>query len=295
MKKALTMNLQQFNIDNFIPSLWSGELLVSLKNALVYGQEGVVNRNYQGEISAYGDTVKINSIGTVTVGDYTKNVDIGSPENLSGEQIQLVIDQSKFFNFQVDDIDQAQQHPKVMQQAMREAGYALRNVADLFIATRMYTGSRQDMQMGSDAEPITPTPATAYELLVDLSVKLDEKNVPEEGRFVVVPPWYEGLLLKDDRFVKTGSLPAEDRLANGMIGRAGGFNILKSNNVPHNNGARYKIIAGSPIAFSYAEQINQVEAFRPEQRFADAVKGLHLYGGKLVRPEALAVLTANRA
>jgi len=102
-------------------------------------------------------------------------------------------------------------------------------------------------------------------------------------------------MLKDDRFVKSGTEGSEQRLLNGYIGRAAGFDVLKSNNVPNTNGALYKIIAGHSIAWSYAEQVNQVEAYRPERRFADAVKGLHLYGGKTVRPTALAVLTASKA
>jgi hypothetical protein len=128
---------------------------------------------------------------------------------------------------------------------------------------------------------------------------LDEADVPEQGRFVIVPPWYEGLMLKDDRFIKTGSSAAENRLANGIIGYAAGFIVLKSNNVPKVAAGQgvvenYKIIAGHNIAWSFAEQVNQVEAYRPEKRFADAVKGLHLYGCKVVRPEALAVLSAKR-
>jgi len=94
-----------------------------------------------------------------------------------------------------------------------------------------------------------------------------------------VPPWYEGLMLKDDRFVvKSGVMPAEQRLLNAIVGQAAGFTVLKSNNVPNTAGAKYKIVAGHPMAWSFAEQASQVEAYRPESRFADAVKGLHLYG-----------------
>jgi N4-gp56 family major capsid protein len=294
LKKVFGFNLQQFTLNNFIPTVWSGELLVSLKNALVYGQEGVVNRDYQGEITNYGDTVKINSIGTVTIGDYTKNSAIGEPEVLTDAQRVLIIDQSKFFHFMVDDVDQAQQNPKVMQQAMQEAAYALRNTADLFIANRMVAGVLPASMIGSDTTPKVPTKADAYEFLVDLGVVLDENNIPEEGRWVVIPPWFEALMLKDDRFTHA-TATGDDVIRNGVIGRAAGFTLMKSNNVPNVTGTKYKIIAGHRMAFSYAEQINQVEAYRPEKRFADAVKGLHLYGGKVVRPEGLAVLVASKA
>lgn len=283
-------------INNFIPTVWSARLLQNLQKTLVYGQAAVINRDYEGEIRSYGDTVKINNIGRISVGDYTKNTDMDDPETLTDETRTLVIDQAKYFNFQVDDVDKIQQNPKLMDEAMREAAYALRNAADQFIASH-YTDAYH--QIGNDATPVEPTKNDAYEYLVDLSVKLDEADIPEQGRFVIVPPWYEGLMLKDDRFVKTGSLPAEDRLVNGVIGRAAGFLVLKSNNVPKVAAGQgvvenYKIIAGHNIAWSFAEQVNQVEAYRPEKRFADAVKGLHLYGAKVIKSEALAVLSAKR-
>lgn len=282
------------SIDNFIPEIWSARLLENLTKTLVYGQPTVVNTDYEGEISGLGSVVKINSIGEITVGDYVKNQVIGEPQVLDGTQLTLVIDQSKYFNFLVDDIDKAQQKPKVMDAAMRDAAYRLAEHADRYIAG-LYVGAPAANLIGSDTTPIAPTAETAYEYLVDLGTVLDENNVPRTSRWVVVPPWFYGLLLKDDRFVGNGSDMAGQVLRNGEVGQAAGFTVLVSNNVPNTAGAQYKIMAGSNIAISYAEQINTVEAYRPEKRFADAVKGLHLYGAKLIRPEAIAVLTANRA
>ncbi len=282
------------SIDNFIPEIWSARLLENLTKTLVYGQPTVVNTDYEGEISGLGSVVKINSIGEITVGDYVKNQTIGEPQVLDGTQLTLVIDQSKYFNFLVDDIDKAQQKPKVMDAAMRDAAYRLAEHADRYIAG-LYVGAPAANLIGSDTTPIAPTAETAYEYLVDLGTVLDENNVPRTSRWVVVPPWFYGLLLKDDRFVGNGSDMAGQVLRNGEVGQAAGFTVLVSNNVPNTAGAQYKIMAGSNIAISYAEQINTVEAYRPEKRFADAVKGLHLYGAKLIRPEAIAVLTANRA
>lgn len=282
-------------IDNFIPTIWSARLLQNLQNALVYGQPGVINRDYEGEIREAGNTVKINAIGAVTVGNYTKNTDIAAPETLTDAQLQLVIDQAKFFNFQIDDVDKAQQKPKIMSEAMREAAYALANASDQYIAG-LYTGVDAGNLIGTTAAPKTDldTAGKPYEYLVQLAVLLDEDKVPAAGRWVVVPPWFHGLLLNDQKFVGTGGSNAEATLRNGMVGEAAGFSIIKSNNVPNTTGAKFRIIAGHPMAWSYAEQINGVEAYRPERRFADAVKGLHLYGAKIVRPTALAVLTANR-
>jgi hypothetical protein len=282
-------------INNFIPTVWSAALLENLRSSLVYGQPSVINRDYEGEISAYGDTVKINNIGEVTIGDYTKNTDIGSPEALTDATRTLTINQAKYFNFQVDDVDAAQQNPKVMQGAMSESAYALKKTADTYIAS-LYTEIAAGNTYGSDGTPKVATDASdAYEYLVDLSVILDEADVPEEGRFVVIPAWYHGLLLKDDRFVNNGTAMGDATRMNGMVGEAAGFMVLKSNQVPNTAGAKYKVIAGYPGAWSYAEQVNDVEAYRPEKRFADAVKGLHLYGAKVVRPTGLALMTVSKS
>jgi len=282
-------------IDNFIPQVWSARLLQNLHNALVYGQAGVINRDYEGEIREAGNTVKINAIGSVSVGTYTKNSDMNAPETLTDAQLTLLIDQSKYFNFQIDDVDKAQQKPKVMSEAMREAAYALADTADQYIAG-LYTGADSGNLIGTTAAPKTDLgdAGKAYEYLVQMAVLLDEDKVPAAGRWVIVPPWFHGLLLNDSKFVATGGSNAEATLRNGMIGEAAGFSIIKSNNVPNTTGAKYRIIAGHAMAWSYAEQISSVEAYRPERRFADAMKGLHLYGAKIVRPTCLAVLTANR-
>ena len=284
------------SVVNFIPQVWSGKLLAALDKALVYGQAGIVNRDYEGEIKQAGDTVKINSIGDVTIKSYTRNSDIDAPQELTDAQQMLAITQEKYFNFAIDDVDRAQTKPDVMGESMRRSAYGLRDAADQFIAAK-YTEVPSANMVGTDGSPKTPTANTAgtaaYEYLVDLGVILDNNNVPSEGRFCIVPPWFHGLMQKDDRFVKYGQPPQDAVLTNGFIGRAAGFDIAKSNNVPNTSNTLYKIIAGHPMAFSYAEQIVKVEAFRPERRFSDAVKGLHVYGGKLVRPYAWALLTAN--
>jgi hypothetical protein len=277
---------------NFIPTVWAARLLKALDKALVYGQTGIVNRDYEGEIKQSGDTVKIASIGDVTIGNYTKNTDINTPEILTDAEQSLLIDQAKYFNFYVDKIDQVQQNVNSMDEAMRRAAYKLRDGQDQFIASA-YVDVPAANLIGSDGSPITPTNANAYEYLVDLGVLLDQANVPSEGRFCVVPSWFHARMLKDSRFVSAGTAKTDEVLANGMVGEAAGFRILKSNNVPNTAGIKYKIIAGVDIAYSFAQQITDLETFKPEKRFGDAVKGLSVYGGKLVRPDCWAVLTAN--
>ena len=150
-------------------------------------------------------------------------------------------------------------------------------------------------KIGTVGDPVAPTKDDAYEYLVDLGVLLDEGNVPIDDRFVIVPAWFHGLLLKDDRFVRSGTFRGDARLANGEVGEAAGFRILKSNNVPNTSGAKFKIIAGHRLATSFAEQVLDVQTYKPEKRFGDAVKGLHVYGAKVVRPAALAMLIADRS
>lgn len=284
-------------LTNFIPEIWSARLLQNLHKSLVYGQPGIVNREYEGEIREAGDTVRINAIGPVTVGTYTRNSDLGTPEVLTDAQAVLTITEAKTFHFQVDDLDKVQQRPQVMDEAMREAAYALADTLDQYIAA-MYTEAATANLIGTTASPKTDVLSggtnKSYDYLVDLSVLLDESNVPSAGRWVVVPPWYHGVLLKDSRFVSTGSGQAESRLANAVIGQAAGFTVIKSNNVPNTSAAKYRIIAGHNMAWTMAMQLAKIEAYRPEKRFADAVKGLQLYGAKVIRPQALAVLTANK-
>ena len=214
---------------------------------------------------------------------------------LTDSQQTLLIDQQKYFNFYVDSIDQAQQNVDVLDEAMRHAAWKLRDIADTYIAGLIDTAVTAGSKIGSTVTPEVPTKDNAYEYLVDLGVLLDEANVPLEGRFVVVPAWYHGLLLKDDRFVNTGSRASDRALANGEVGEAAGFSILKSNNVPNSAGTQYKILAGHRIATAYVEQVVDIKTYQPEKRFGDAVKGLHVYGAKVVRPTALACLIANKS
>lgn len=280
---------------NFIPAIWAARLLVALEKALVFGQLGIINRDYEGEIQAYGDSVKIGSIGDPTVGTYTKNTDIADPEVISDADQTLVIDRSKYFNIYIDSIDKAQQNVNSMDEAMRRAGYKLKDEADQFVAAS-YVNVPSGNLVGSDGSPIAVGAANAaYNLLVDLGVKLDEADVPTDGRFVVIPPFFHGFLLKDDRFVKSGTQGGEQRLVNGQVGEAAGFQVLKSNNCPIASSTKYKVIAGHSMAYTFADQIVEVETYKPEKRFGSAVKGLHVYGGRLIRPSAWAVGTVTNA
>lgn len=279
---------------SFIPTVWAARLLTALEKTLVYGQANVANRDYEGEVREAGNTVKIASVGDVTIGTYVKDTDIAAAEILTDSTQTLLIDQQKYFHFFVDSIDRAQQNASVLDEAMRRSAWKLRDAADSYIAGIMHAAVDAGNVIGTDVTPVIPTKDDAYEHLVDLGVLLDEANAPIEGRFVVVPAWFHGLLLKDDRFVRAGTPRSDAMLANGEVGEAAGFTILKSNNVPNTTGAKYKILAGHASATAYVEQVVDVQTYMPEKRFGDAVKGLHVYGAKVIRPTSLAMIIADK-
>lgn len=292
------------SITNFIPTVWAADILKALDTLLVYAAPSIINTDYEGEISAAGDSVRITTLGDVTVKTYTKNSDMDPPEELTDAELTMIIDQSKYFNFQIDDIDRRQALPGLREEAARRAAYGLRKVMDGFIAAK-YTEAGVTAGLGDDTTPLTGFTATntkMHDTLVDIGTKLDDTDTPEDGRFAVLPPWAVGYLEKDPRYSSFGT--SQNRItlengmtmnANGLVGRAAGFDIYKSNQVPNTASAKYKIIAGHPDAWSRAQQILETEAYRPERRFADALKGLHVYGAKVIRPAQLAVATANNA
>jgi hypothetical protein len=281
------------SINNFKPQIWSARLLVAWRKSLVYGGPMVVNRDYEGDIAESGDVVKITSISDPTISDYVPNSTVITPEELTDAQRNLVIDQSKYWAFKVDDVDKRQAKGNVMPEAMSRAAYRLRDVADQYIAG-LYTGVAAGNNLGT-ISVVAATPTDAYDdVLVPLKVTLDDSDVPTEGRYCVVPPWFTGRLLRDDRFISADKAGTTDALRNGFVGRAAGFNIVQSNNTPNPTGDDNVIQAGVNAAISFAEQINKTEAYRPESSFSDAVKGLALYGAKLVRPDGIAIVTASQ-
>ena len=275
------------SIVNFRPEIWSANLLVALRKTLVYSN--LTNRDYEGEITQAGDTVRITSVGRPTISNYVPNSTVINPEQVSDSQRTLVVDQSKYFAFAVDDVDARQAKGNVIPQSINEAAFGFADVIDQYLANTMYTGIQTANQLGAITVNSATTPSDAYDkVLVPLKIQLDLANVPTQGRTVVVRPELHGCLLRDSRFIKVNESGTAEGLRNGMVGRAAGFDIILSNNAPLVTGSQYATIAGNSSAFTFAEQINKTEAYRPQNSFSDAVKGLVLYGGKLVRPDSLA-------
>lgn len=279
----------------FVPEIWSAELLVAVQKSLVFGGPSVVNRDYEGEIAEKGDTVHINSFSDPTISTYTSGTTL-TYEDLHTSDQTLVVDQGKSFSFKVDDIDKRQMAGDLMSKAMQRAGYKLRDGVDQLIEG-LFAGVPSANAVGTVAVT-SASPTAAYDsVLVPLKVKLDEASVSTENRFCVIPPWMHGRLIRDDRFVRadaSGKASGDGVQGNGYVGQAAGFNIMLSNNCSLVTGDDYRVSAGVPDAITLAEQITEVEALRLQATIADAVRGLLLYGAKLVRPEMIATAIASQ-
>lgn len=279
-------------ITTFIPELWAARLAAHLDKSLV--ATAFVNRDYEGQIRQMGDTVHINHLSDLTIGDYTRNTDINSPEELTTTDTALEIDQAKYFNFQIDDVDAAQAAGPLMDSAMQRAAYQIADAIDAFIFRTIDGAVVTKNKIGSLSTPTEITAATdAYVQLVALRTIMAANNVPSMDWKVACPPEFIALLLQDDRFVKSGTDAGEARLQNGLVGRAAGFDVYESNNLPTGGTSSspiYKVIAAPSLATTFADQISEIEAYRMEKRFADAVKGLEVYGAKVTHTAAVAEL-----
>lgn len=291
---------------NFKPEIWSKVILAALKKNLVFGSEQVTNSDYEGEISGPGSSVKITQFGDPVVSSYSPGGTI-SYQQLQDAGQTLLIDQSKSFAFSVDDVDRRQAAGDMQSYLEDRAAYKFADTADQFLAS-LYAGVAQTNIVAGSLTPgseITPglytssTPADFYlKVIIPLGIKLDEANIPDTGRYLIVPPWAHGLVRQTQAFISVTDMQGDPSkvMSSGVIGMIDGFTILKSNNAVvydptfNTGGAQggYVVQAGHPMAITYGEQITETEALRLQTTFADGVRGLHVYGAKLVRPDAIA-------
>ncbi len=269
-------------ITNFISTVWSETLLNSL-NARYVGVANC-NRAFEGDIREKGAVVKICGVGDVSVGDYTKNTDMSAPQTLDDTLCELAIDQAKYFNFQIDDIDRAQSSPKLMSEAMRVAAAALANTADAYVFS-LYGEAGKTLTDGAvDADNI-------MDMLIAARTALYSAGVSDMSDAVIeVSPEIAALILKAKIALSSDNGEA---LEAGCLGSIGGCRIFVSSNIvkEEKSGVTYhKCLARTKRAVAFAEQLSEIDAYRPEKRFADAVKGLHLYGAKVVHPAEMILL-----
>ena len=265
-------------ITKFIPTIWSENLIRSLDHEYI----GVAhcNREYEGEIKSCGSTVKICGIGNVTIRDYNKNNDMDTPQELSDTVCTLTIDQARCFNFQIDDIDRAQTTPKLMEAAMSVAAKGLAEQADRYVYS-LYSQAKHTIYQEE------ATPDTIWDAIFSAREKLFENGVSDPSQVVFeVSPAIASMIMR----AKISAYHDNDEIfENGFLGSVAGCRIYVSNNVvvDKSSGSNFKnqCIMRTRRAVAFAEQLSEIEAYRPEKRFADAVKGLHLYGAAIVCPD----------
>ena len=276
-----------------IPTYWSATLLEDLRKELVFGS--LTNSEYIGNIK-YGQTLKVFSVSDVKIVDYRPETGFGSgvPDRAyAKEAATLTIDQAKAFQFFVEDLEDRAVLVDLMSNIMRETTYSLRDIVDQYIAGKFESGATPAFTDANRNEIVKALQNVEdfYELLVDVDALMNKNNVPQNGRWIVVPPELRALLLKDNRFVANASSPqAYVSLLNGEVGQAAGFTVKMSNNVPTLDGTldgSYRFYAGTNDALAFAYDVEKIETYRPENRFADAVKGLFVYGAKVIRPKCV--------
>lgn len=295
------------SVQHYKAQFWSQVLLESYMRKAVYASDFVINRDWEGEIQRQGDTVHITSIADPTISNYT----LGG--TLNYEQIQdsgqsFQVDQAKSWSAQMEDVDRRQAVGALQPYFEGRAAYKLAQVVDQYVAS-LYTGVAPANVLGSSASPLTPATYSStavadfyLKVIIPLGVLLDQADVPDDGgRYLTLPPWAMGLAAQTQAFVAfpgyTGA-PGEV-MANGAVGRLGNFTLMKTNNAPQPvaGGAGvgvWAIQAGHNSAITFADQIVQNEALRSQNDFADLIRGLHVYGAKLVHPEGIAVAYVQR-
>ena len=275
-------------VTNFVPDIWSARILTNLSVTSVAA--GICNRDYEGDASV-GDSVKITSITDPTITAYTES-DM-TPEDIDDATRALALDQKQSFNFYLDDVERAQavNGGAILAEAINRASYGLSNTLDAYVLDLMGAGVSTSNPDHLLTQAAIDSAAESYDLLVRMGALLDEANVPQENRWAVVTPSFYGLMLKDSRFVAAGDVAGSSTRANGMIGQAAGLTLYKSNNLPDGSlstsNTSKLILAGSTYATTLAEQVRSVEAYRVEKKFADGVKGLHVYGARVTRSTAI--------
>ncbi len=271
-------------IVNFISTVWSENLLKQLEKKYI----GVRNctREFEGEITDQGATVKICGVGNVTVSEYESNIDMENPEEISDYAFFLRVNQAKYFNFQIDDVDRVQANPKLMNEAMRVAADALANDADKFVYS-LYDNA--DTILTDDAV----TSEKIIDHIIDMKTKMLKANVTNSDDIVIeVSPEIAALILKSKIDLCSDNTYT---LETGLLGKVAGCKVYVSNNIFVDDDDYHKCLVRTKRAVAYAEQISEIEAYRPEKRFADAVKGLHLYGARVIYPDEFMVMNLKMA
>jgi hypothetical protein len=301
---------------NFTPEIFSQKVLKFFRRASV--AEDITNTDYAGEIENYGDTVRIIKEPTITVSSYSRG-SVVNPQDLADDQTTMVVDQANAFAFKIDDIEERQSHVNFEALATSSGAYSLKRNYDANILTAMASGAGLTGESGAPTAQISDigtlgsaldiggatTPGdTAVNTMLVMAQALDDQSVPEENRWFVAPPaFYKHLFSAGAKFAEvqvTGD--ATSPLRNGLVslGNIAGFQCYKSTALVSNggtdqvtlsglatDGTENLLLAGHMSSTATASHIAKTEVVRSTETFSDIVRGLHVFGRKVLRPEAM--------
>ncbi|HEY1491977.1 MAG TPA: hypothetical protein VGF35_05080 [Steroidobacteraceae bacterium] len=288
----------------FIPEIWSGKLIEKFYAATVLS--AIANTDYQGEIKNQGDTVHIRTKPTITIHDYTTDQDL-LIERPSSNIIDLTIDYAKYFNEALDDVMELQSDINMLSMWADDASEQMKITIDTAVLTLIDPGVAavnkgntagkisQNIVLGAAGSPVTLTPLNILDSIVDLGTVLDEQNIPESGRWLVIPPWIAARIKKSDLRNASISGDGVSLMRNGRLGMIDRFTMYSSNLLPtavEGSSTAFRVFAGHPHGLTFASQITKMETMRSERSFSTLLRGLQVYGAKVLDGIAITELYA---
>jgi hypothetical protein len=289
---------------NFTPQIFSQKVQKFFRRASVV--EDITNTDYAGEIENFGDTVKIIKEPTITVADYARGTAV-STQDLADDQITMTVDQGSYFAFKVDDIEERQSHVNFEALATSSGAYSLKRNYDFNVLKHIYDNAATSAgNTGTDGSPIDGDAAvdTLADVVSAAKTVLDGNDVPEENRWLVAPPAFfqqlrkAGAKLSDQSILNDGGV---SQIRNGMVTDKPlfGFNMYMTNAIAVSGGNaanktfgsaganEYAFLYGHMSAVATANHIAKTELIRDPDSFADIVRGLHVFGRKILRDDAV--------
>jgi hypothetical protein len=276
---------------NWLPVIYSQKVQKFFRTASVV--EDITNTDYAGEIENFGDTVNIIKEPTISVSSYTRGGQINI-QNLADDQLQLVVDQANAFAFKVDDIEERQSHVNWESLATSSGAYALKDSYDENVIAAMVSGA--GTTVGSDGSGTDTGFGTSEEdpanILANAAKRLHGADVPTDNRwFLGTPEFYEQLGNSSAKLMDasvTGDSKSPLRNGNVLEGKVNGFKLYMTNNFAASTTSNYyKVLYGHMSSTATANAIAKTEVVRDPDSFADIVRGLHVFGRKVLRSTAL--------
>ena len=284
-------------LNNFLNEVWATRLLMDLEAESVYKERG--NQNYQLEASNAKQVHIGKVVSDITIKDYTVSTDIDTPETITDSDTILALDNQKYFNFYVDDVEKAQTTPNYMTEAMRKSAIAISQTIDQRVSSTLIAEAGNALEtVINDNADVEQKGIALLTTFSDLKTQMREKNISKTTTpWAVLTPKYIDILEKYFMIGgKTGIFmptTSEQVLRSGFMGNLLGINLYWSNLAPQGGSATLNdiIIAGTNDSFTYADNVTEVIPYRPEKRFGDAVKGLYVYGVKVILADQLFKIT----